>query len=93
MRAPPLSGGWISRENETLPLRGDTMILRELLACVPLTGGSPDLDMEISSISPARLLVLSAMPAIPPAPSSIAFVIAPIESAISDIEFLRLSVR
>ena len=27
------------------------MILRELLAGVPLTGGSPDLDMEISSIS------------------------------------------
>ena len=27
------------------------MILRELLAGVPLTGGNPDLDMEISSIS------------------------------------------
>ena len=27
------------------------MILRELLAGVPLTGGNPDLNMEISSIS------------------------------------------
>ena len=38
-------------ENETAPMRGDTMILRELLAGAPLTGGNPDLDMEISSIS------------------------------------------
>ena len=51
LQAPLFGNSALLIENETHPVRGDSVKLCDLLAGVPLTGGEVNLDMEISSIS------------------------------------------
>ena len=50
-QAPLFGNSALLIENETHPVRGDTVKLCDLLAGVPLTGGEVNPEMEISSIS------------------------------------------